>query len=367
MSAPTAARIAKLRGRLAAADLPAAAFVPGPNFYYLTGVHLHLMERPTILIVPVEGPLWALMPALERDRWSVEMPEARTYYWQDSDGWSEALAALARDSRIDQLAVDAIRMRHFEAAALTQAFGFEMADATPAIAALRAVKDPAEVATITAAIQVTEAALEHVIAKVAVGMSETEIRAEVSMALLANGADGTAFDPIVLAGAAASDCHGIPSSNRRLERGDALVLDFGALVGGYAADITRTFFCQTVSDAHRDIYEAVREANAIGLATAAPGVTFDVLDRKVRSVLEDAGYADLIRHKTGHGLGLDVHEPPQVMIGNDQAMVEADLFTIEPGLYRPDDLGVRIEDDVLVTASGARSLSSFRRDLVLVG
>jgi Xaa-Pro aminopeptidase len=185
--------------------------------------------------------------------------------------------------------------------------------------------------------------------------------------MLAHGADGIAFDPLVLAGAAAADPHGTPQPDRRLRSGDALLIDYGAAWGGYAADLTRTFFAEKVSPRHRDIYEAVRAANALGRETAAPGVTLHDLDSAVGGSLRSAGFGDLIAHKTGHGLGLDVHEAPQVMAGNMARLEPGMVITIEPGLYHDGDVGVRIEDDVLITPEGATSLSGFNRSLQLVG
>lgn len=360
-------RIAKLQRLLDVADLPAVAFVPGPNFYYLTGVHLHLMERPTILIVSNEGAMHALIPALERDRWSASAPEVETTYWQDSDGYADALATLAGKAGLARLGVESGRMRHFEAAALEKAFGFAVTDAGQLLTELRLIKEPDEIHIMERAIQISEKAIEHTITSVVAGMSETEIRAKLMIAMLEFGADAPAFDPIVLAGAAAADCHGVPSPDRRLKRGDALLFDFGAASGGYAADITRTYFCETVSDQHRDIYEAVLAANQRGAAMTAPDVTYDAVDTEVQTILRDRGYGDLIRHKTGHGLGLDVHEAPQVMVGNTQKMQAGTVFTVEPGLYQSDDVGVRIEDDVLVTETGSRSLSTLSRELRTIG
>ena len=133
------------------------------------------------------------------------------------------------------------------------------------------------------------------------------------------------------------------------------------------ADITRTVFVGAARSEHRDIYEAVRAANELGRTIAAPPMTLDTLDRRVTDSLRASGFADLVLTKTGHGLGLDVHEAPQVMVGNMAAMQPGMVFTIEPGLYRDGDVGVRIEDDVLVTPDGVVSLTGFDRALTLIG
>lgn len=360
-------RITKLKTLLQAADLPAVAFVPGANFYYLTGVHLHLMERPTILIITAEGAIHAAIPALERDRWVAAMPHAETVFWQDSDGYAGALATLARQTGLDRLGVESGRMRHFEAAALEAAFGLQVIDASKALARLRLVKEPGELAAMENAIRISEAALEETIARVAVGMSETDIRTMLHMAMLEGGADGPAFDLMVLTGEASADCHGVTSSQRRVAAGDALLFDWGAASGGYMADLTRTFFIGSASQSRRDVYQTVLDANELGQKLTAPGVTYDAVDSAVQALLRDRGYGEMIRHKTGHGLGLDVHEAPYVMVGNTETMAAGTVITVEPGLYRPGDLGVRIEDDVVVTDTGSRSLSTMSRELRIIG
>ncbi len=184
--------------------------------------------------------------------------------------------------------------------------------------------------------------------------------------MLANGADGFAFDIIVLTGGNAAKPHGIPGETQ-LRPGAPLLIDFGATYQGYSADITRTFFCEHVSDEHSKIHEAVLAANTVGRNLAAPSITCHDIDLKVSNTLRKIGYDDLVVHKTGHGLGLDVHEAPNVMINNHTPLQSGMLITIEPGLYRSNDIGVRIEDDVLITDNGCRSLTNFEREPVIVG
>jgi Xaa-Pro aminopeptidase len=361
-------RLRRLREAMDRADLDAVALVPGPNFYFLTGATFHLMERPTILFVSREGPFRAVIPLLERTRWEAAAPGTETVYWQDSDGFADAFAALAARFAPRRIGVEGQRMRVFEAEAIRSAFGAAaVVDAHAAISHMRLHKDAAEVAALRRAIAISETALTATLAAAGAGMSEAEFSRRLVTEMLAAGADGLAFDPIVLSGPASADPHGAPSAERRFERGRPLLVDFGASAGGYMADITRTVFVGSVSAEHRAIYEAVEAANALGRGIAAPGMTLDTLDRQVTERLNASGYADLVLTKTGHGLGLDVHEAPMVMIGNHQPLEAGMVFTVEPGLYRAGDLGVRIEDDVLVTEDGAIALTTFERALTLIG
>lgn len=362
------ARLERLRKAMEGQDLDATAMVPGPNFYFLTGAHFHLMERPTVLFVPREGPLHAVIPLLERTKWESVAPDAVTVYWQDADGYDDAFRDLAARFTPARIGLEGQRMRVFEAEAIRRAFpDAATPDTHAAIARMRLHKDESEVAALRHAIEISEAALAAALGQAAAGMTETAFRQRLVVEMLERGADGLSFEPIVLSGPASADPHGNPSLDRKLEPGQPLLLDFGAAWGGYNADITRTFFVGSAGPEERDIYAAVLAANELGRRIAAPPMTLDELDRRVTASLHDSGYGDLVLTKTGHGLGLDVHEAPQVMIGNMQAMEPGMVFTIEPSLMRTGALGVRIEDDVLVTADGVDSLTTFDRTLTLIG
>ena len=349
------------------AGLDAAAFVPGPSFDYLTGLHFHLMERPTLLFVTADAGLLAIMPELERLKWRSAFPDAETVYWQDSDGFEAAFRDVARALEAAVVGVEGGRMRMFEYAALRRHMGNgEVRDADAALQALRIAKDEDEIASLSQAIQISELALSETLEEVRTGDTEQTIAALLKTRMLSHGAEGFGFEPIVLAGAKAANPHGTPDDSP-LRSGDALLIDFGAEIDGYSADITRTSFCEHVSDRHADIYEAVRAANTRGRLVAGPGITAHDLDTEVTGVLRSSPFAGMIVHKTGHGLGLDVHEAPQVMVGNHQRLEPGFVLTIEPGLYEAGEVGVRIEDDVTITEDGSRSLTSFPRELRLVG
>jgi Xaa-Pro aminopeptidase len=174
---------------------------------------------------------------------------------------------------------------------------------------------------------------------------------------LAEGADDMGFAPAVLTGANSALPHG-SSGGRELAPGDLLIVDIGAAVGGYHADITRTYVVAAEPDARQlELFEVVREAQRAGIAAARPGTPCREIDRAARSVIETAGFGAFFVHRTGHGLGLDVHEPPSLHAQNDEQLLEGAVITVEPGVYLPGYGGVRIEDDVVVTASGPEVLT----------
>ena len=351
-----AARIAKENG------FGALAFVPGPNFFYLTGLDFHLMERPTILFVTSDGEILAIIPELERSRWRDVFPDAVTFFWQDSDGFDLAFSSCAK-SLIGRIGVEGMRMRMFEFEALSENFPRgALSNSEVEISELRICKDTTEINNLKKAIEISEAALFDLIENAHAGDTEAELASRLKQAMLVRGAQSFGFDPIVLSGPNTADPHGT-SGQRSIAPGEPLLIDFGASFGGMNADITRTFFCEHASDHSRAIYATVLEANTKGKNVAGPGVTCDRIDRETTKLLTNSNFADMIVHKTGHGLGLDVHEAPQIMVGNHKQLRPGMVITIEPGLYKSGSIGIRIEDDVLITDDGTECLTKFPREI----
>jgi Xaa-Pro dipeptidase len=361
-------RLEKLHSMMQEHGLDAVAVVPGSNLRYLTGIDLPFLERPTLLFLPAKGDATAIMPFLELESWSAADIVSQTISWRDETGYEGAFLTAAERFVGGAIGVEGQRMRVFEYLAMQKAFsGSAIQDGQGLFSKLRLRKDEREVAHLRMAIGQAEMALEGTIAEVRVGMTETEIQAILSAKINAMPAVKLVVEPLVLAGSNAARPHGHARSDYGVKQGDVLLIDFGITCEGYWSDITRTFFIKDVSADHRAFYETVRVANEIGRNAVRPGVTAHDIDDSVQRYLEDSPYAEFIVHKTGHGIGLDVHESPQIMRGN-YVPIEPDMvFTIEPGLYSSGDIGVRIEDDVLVTEDGVESLSRFPRELMVIG
>jgi Xaa-Pro dipeptidase len=345
----------------------AVALVPGPNFTRLFKTSFGSHERPLLTLIPADGPPAAIVPELELLSFDKIGFEGEVFSWRDQTGYGAAFAALAAHMPIRSLAAEGQVMRVFVHHALTGAYpGLDVRDAETAISGLRICKTPDEVTALEAAIAISEAALHDTLAGVRVGMTEMQVQARLTQALFAHGADDLSFGPIV----AAADNAALPHAHARdyaIRAGDALLLDFGAKKDGLCADITRTVFVGDPSPHDAEVYETVLAANLAGHAATVPGATAHSVDDAVTGVLEASPFAAFIRTKTGHGLGRDVHEAPYIMRGNHQALTPGMVFTNEPGLYIPGALGVRIEDDVLVTPSGSRCLTRFPATITVVG
>lgn len=349
----------------ASADV--VAIIPGANLVYFTGLHYHRSERPTIAFISRDG-LSFIMPRLEMSKLE-QRPDlnARAFQWTDEAGYVDSFKTAVETLGLDKarLGVDGMTMRVFEWLALQNA-GANMAQAVDVgqdLLNVRAIKTADEIDALRRAVQLSEAALEKTLPQVKIGMTELEIAAVLEQELKNAGSDALAFGTIVLTGPKSALPHG-NTGTRQLQNGDFLLFDFGGMKDEYPADITRTFMIGDPTDQQRAIYEAVKEANAAARAIAAPGVLCSAVDKAARDVITAAGFGDYFTHRTGHGLGLEGHELPQISATNDVPLETGMVFTIEPGVYVPEVGGVRIEDNMIVTATGAESLTSFPRELM---
>ncbi len=350
-----------------------AALMPATNLAYLTGLRFHPGKRLTLLLVPANGatPVMVL-PQLELERVRASAPFPMRYVtWSDDTGPSAALAAgmeaaFGAGTPDKPLAVEPAAMRLLELRALEAvAPGLRTADVDPLLSELRMVKDTAELDLMERAVAIIEQALRVALDQVRPGMSERALSRMLSDAIFAAGADGESFANIVASGPNAANPHH-ENSERLLQAGDLVIIDCGAIYRGYHSDITRTIAIGEPDAEARRIYEIVLAANEAGRAAARPGVTGAAIDAAARAVIEAAGYGAAFVHRTGHGLGTETHELPNIVAGSDTPLAPGTVFTVEPGIYLSGRLGVRIEDDVVITADGSRTLTSFPRELIVV-
>tara|TARA_R100001369_G_scaffold17740_2_gene33160 strand:- start:1627 stop:2754 length:1128 start_codon:yes stop_codon:yes gene_type:complete len=367
MAATFADRLAAYAAVAAQLGVDAIALVPGPNFTRAVDHAFMSHERPFLLVIPANGPAAALVPNLELGSWDLVGFDGAVFDWRDQDGYDAAFAALTQHLNIRSLAVEGQVMRVFVHHALLRAQpDLTITDAEREISALRMIKTPADLAALQEAIDISERALTRTLDSVRLGQTEKQIEQVLVQMLFAEGADDLSFAPIVAAGDGSARPHAKARSDYHVKAGDALLIDFGARKHGFCADITRTVFLDHVTEEGRAVYDAVLQANLAGLAVTRAGVSAHDIDDAVISVLEATPYADRIRTKTGHGLGREVHEAPYIMRGNPMVLPAGTVYTNEPGLYQIGNFGVRIEDDVLVTDDGYKTLTHFTKELTVL-
>jgi Xaa-Pro dipeptidase len=346
----------------------AVAVVPGTNLRYLTGLHYHAGERLAIAVLGVDGRCGFVLPEMEARRTEAESPiPFMLYPWHDAQSPQAAMDRLVSEMglRGKPLAVEHGTMRVFELLSLKKAGIDDTPDATPIFFELRVIKEESELQLMRQAVQMVERSLDALLGKIRPGLTERQVASTWLNEVLNQGADGPAFDFIVASGPnAASPHHG--TGERAIQPGDLVILDGGARHGGYNSDITRTIAIGKPSDLSRRVYDVVLAANTAAREAARPGMTGRDLDAVARQVIAGAGFGPQFMHRTGHGLGMDVHEAPNIATYNPDPLPVGSVFTIEPGVYLAGQTGVRIEDDVVLTEAGGVSLTSFRRELIVL-
>lgn len=357
-------RLAAVRRGLATVEAAAVVFGLSTNMRYLTGFSDEPGERMLVLVVPRDGEPTMIVPELYADQVRAFAPACNTRVWGDGEdptafvrNVSQELEAQTGRVLLDNTLWTAIALP------VQQAFpGRDVGLASEIMTELRMRKTPEEIECMKRAGKITDRALEDALSRPIAGRTELELARHLEFAMLDGGADGVAFETLVASGSNSAFPH-YRAGNRRIESGDVVIMDFGCRVGGYCSDITRTVVCGEVSAEVNDAYDAVREAHATALDCVKRGVPAQKVDRAARRVLAEAGYGEAFCHRTGHGVGLDVHEPPYIVEGDGTSLEPGMAFSIEPGAYFSGSFGIRLEDVVVIAEGGAKLMTEAPREL----
>lgn len=367
MTDPTQKRINQLQDLIEEDHLQGVALNPGPDLSYFSGLGFHLMERPVLMIIPQEGPPVFIIPELE-ERKLEGLPYQVRYFTfnEDPSTWQDVFQAALSEAGMltGRLGVIPRGLRMLELTFLQGAApDLELENAQELTSRLRMVKDKAEIEQMSEAARVAECALAAILSSIKPGVTEKQVASRLVGRLLQSGSDPELpFFPIVAFGENAANPHAVPGE-RVLREGDLVLIDWGAGYNGYLSDITRVFAMGDIHPELEKVAQFVQEANAAGRAAVKPGVLASDVDKATRKVITDAGYGEFFIHRTGHGLGREAHEEPNISAFDNTELIPGMTFTIEPGIYLPNRGGVRIEDDILVTENGCRSLTGQPREL----
>jgi len=355
-----------------AEGLTGMALVPGPNLFYMTGLRMGLSERPTLCVITESGDVTFLMPQLEARKGelvSTSLLDAgvrlnfRVEPFTDEEGPAAAYARVfGAASMVGKWAFEHRNMRLLEFSLIRNTLGqFAWIDAGEILKKMRMIKDEGEIASMEKACALCDLGVDIARRLLVPGTTGTEVAGEVERQLKRSGAQAVG---IALATGADTALPHAGTSTRRIAEGDLAWLDLTVSVDGYWGDITRTFAVGELSDELTRVYNVVLEAQEIARTKLRPGMSGAEVDALARDVIASYGYGDYFIHRTGHGLGLEVHEDPYVVASNTTPLPVGSVVTIEPGIYLPGKGGVRIEDDVVITERGARSLTSYPRNLL---
>lgn len=360
-----ASRLTRARDALLERGADLLLVAPSADMRYLIGRERHASERPTLLTIPTHGDPFVLVAAFEAP--GVEGIEGLSIvpYGEVEDPYLALRDALAsqpgpRRALLNDQAWAIVLLRLQETFPDTR-FG----SASQLLGSMRMQKQPEEIDLLRRAGAMADAAFGELVSREFAGRSEREVGEELTALLKQQGLETAGWGPIVGSGPNSTSPHHT-AGDRIIREGDAVVLDFGGTLDGYSADITRTVHVGETNAEFRRVYGIVQQAQQTAVDAVRPGVQAQAVDRAARGVIEAAGYGDFFIHRTGHGIGLDEHEEPYIIAGNDLPLGTGMTFSVEPGVYLPGRFGVRIEDIVAVTEGGAERLNNAPRDLVVV-
>jgi Xaa-Pro aminopeptidase len=357
-------RIRRTAEEAMAEGVAAVIVAPSPDLSYLAGYDPPPYERLTLLVIRPGTDAVLLVPTLERPL-ALTSPVGRVVEvvgWTDGDDPYEIAAGLLPS---DALVATGDRMWASHVLGLQRAIpDASFTTASPVISRLRSVKDADELAAISRAARGADEAFRQICGMPFEGRHEVDLAEDLSDLLVRNGHRRADFS-IVASGPNSASPHHEPGA-RTVRARDVVVMDFGGELGGYFSDTTRTVVVGEPPPGLSEVYETVRAAHDAALATVRPGVAAQDVDRAARGVIDAAGYGQRFIHRTGHGIGLEVHEPPWIVEGNEVELRSGMTFSVEPGVYLEDRFGVRIEDIVAVSDDGVDRLNRSTRDLQVV-
>jgi len=343
----------------------------GQSLRYLTGLDFHVSERPAILLVSSSSNSAFFFPEFESEKLRSEsFPFRMVPYKEDPSLWVKELQNAFDFLRLktNSVAVEPTAMRYLELDLIRRAaHDPEIISGQEIFSKLRIIKDDVEIQCIKKAIEIAQDALSETLPLIQPGVTEKEIANALVTNLLKLGSDPILpFSPIVASGPNSANPHAVPS-DREMETQDMLIIDWGASYHGYISDITRTFAIKEIRQEMVTIYDIVKHANLSAREIKSDLFIANQIDSAARSVIQKEGYGKFFTHRTGHGIGLESHEEPYITETNQQSITPGMTFTIEPGIYLPDQGGVRIEDDICAGKDRLISLTTFDRELKILG
>lgn len=351
-------KLAKLRAEIEAAGIQAFMITRPENRRYISGF---TGSAGTLVVTQTSAYLLTDFRYIEQAQ--AQAPEFQIV--RIGEPGQDALQDLLVADGINSLGFEQDYVTYAEYERLKQRLTTELVPQSGLVEKLRQVKTEEEIAHMQRAAQIAEAAFEQVLPEIRVGRTELEIALDLEIAMRRLGAEGLAFTIIAASGPRSSLPHGRPTE-RVLQAGDFLTLDFGAISGGYCSDMTRTVVLGQPSEKQLEIYNIVLEAQLQAQAAVRPGLQGKEVDQVARDIITAAGYGDFFGHGLGHGVGLQVHEGPRAGKTSEDILQPGMVVTIEPGIYIPDFGGVRIEDMVLVTETGHRNFNSSSKELIII-
>lgn len=352
-------RMKRVLGNMERAGLEQVLISAPASLKYLTGVHVAPGERLCALVLNSSGE-----STLYANRLFAMEPGA-DYRLVEFDDTDDCISVLQGGIKSGKLGVDKVWPSGFAVRLMDARPDVRLALGSAPVDDARMCKSAEEIEKMRQSSLANDRATEKALSGMTIEETELDACARYAECATQEGASGCSFEPLVCFGAGAAEPHHA-SNSTRLQKGDAVIMDVGLLLDEYCSDMTRTCFMGAMTDEQKKVYDIVRAANEAGRAAAKPGVPLCEIDRAARDVIAKAGYGEFFLHRTGHGIGLEVHEPPDVSATSKQIALPGMVFSVEPGIYLKGKFGVRIEDLVAITEDGAITLNRMHREPMVI-
>lgn len=352
----------RIQRALPGADLDGVLLTCRANRFYATGFDASDTDG-ACLITPDAVRYWTDGRYIEAAR--ARIADADIGLRDQQHTYKDLFIEAVKSHGLKRLGFDDAYMTVADYRRYSEALPCELVPASELLTGLRAVKDEEELARMREAQRISERVLHEILNEVRPGVTERFLAARLVFLLRNGGAEDVSFDPIVLSGARTSMPHGVPS-DKVLEAGDFVTMDFGCKYLGYCSDMTRTVALGHTTEEMEAVYRTVLEAQSAGIAAARAGVTGKAVDGAARTVIDRAGYGAYFTHSFGHGLGVEIHEPPNAAQSNDKPFPAGAVISAEPGIYMAGRFGVRIEDVVVLGGDGCEDITNAPKDLLVL-
>lgn len=357
----------ELSQKLKAEGLDAIIVGPSSDLEYLTGLYFHPDERFIALFVLSDGKTFYLIPELYYEETREKLgSEAKIYVWSDSDGFLSAIYKAEEEYGIGNMTIgvnDGVRA--VDMLDIRGCIGASFENASGILERMRLIKSEEESDFLRKAADIADRVVTEIVKYIRPGLLERDISNRIKELFLEFEGQGLAFDSIVASGPNTSRPH-YNKDDRRISEKDIIILDMGCRYNGFCSDISRTVFVGEPTEEQRKVFDIVVRANGKAEDLVKPGVTAEQVDLAARTVIREEGYGNCFLNRTGHGIGLAVHEGPYIKEGNKQVLEAGMTFSVEPGIYIAGRFGMRLEDIVLVTDNGREVLNKATRDIIIV-
>jgi Xaa-Pro aminopeptidase len=359
-------RVARLKREGKRRHLSGFLIATAPNMKYFAGVSVVAIERFAGVMIPIDSDPAIVVPELEEEKVKSSSAIKNIRKYSDAEGPEGVVKSMLKELRLTRgkLGVEDFLPYKFSRMIKRTAPKVELDEASEVLAGLRTVKTPDELELMRRAASIISQGIDAGIKAIRVGATELDIGFEIERTIKQSGGESVPFC-IVLRGENAALPHG-SSSKAEVRTGDAVVMDVGAIYDGYYGDLTKTVFVGSASAKQREIYDIVLQAQTKAIESVKPGIRASVVDKTARDIITKAGYGERFTHRTGHGLGLEVHEEPSITATCKTVLKPGMTFTVEPGIYLPQEFGVRIEDNIVVTEEGRMTIGACEKTLTIV-